>query len=126
MKVIKFDEAPEYHAPGQEGRRARILASPKDGLKTENVTVGMAIYGTGVEAPWHVHEQEETIIVIHGKGKFSTRREEVEATTGTVMYFQPGEEHKLRNNEGESLEFIFIYTPPGGETPLRGSWRKIR
>ena len=126
MEVIKFDEAPEYHAPEQKARRARILASPIDGLKTENVAVGMAIYGTGVEAPWHAHEQEETIIVIHGKGKFSTRTEEVEATTGTVMYFQPCEEHKLRNNEGESLEFIFIYTPPGGESPLRENWMRIR
>jgi len=117
---------PEYHAPKQVARKARILASPKDGVKTENVNVGMAIYGTNVEAPWHIHEQEETIIVIHGKGTFSTRREEVKATTGTVMYFQPAEEHKLRNDGSESLEFIFIYTPPGGESLLRENWMRIR
>mgnify|MGYP001039314076 CR=1 FL=1 len=122
MKVVKFDEVTEYEGPTQPARRIRILATPES-VGTKNISAGISIYGLGMSAPWHTHEGEEMIFVIHGKGKFRTKTQETEAITGTVIYFPPGEEHQLENTGSQSLEFIFVYAPPGRETlPIQEKW----
>jgi len=72
MKVVRYDETPVWNAPGQETRRVKLYATPED-LGTKGLTVGMSIYGPGMAAPWHKHDGEETMFILHGKGRFATR-----------------------------------------------------
>ena len=122
MNIVKSDEVSEYEGPGQPARRIRLLATPES-IGTRGVSMGMSIYGLGMSAPWHSHQGEELIFILHGKGKFRTRTQEVEVTAGTVVYFPPGDEHQLENSGSQSLEFIFVYAPPGQELrPIQEKW----
>jgi len=80
-----------------------------------------------MSAPWHTHKGEELIFVVHGKGKFRSKMKggeikEVEATTGTILLFLPGNEHNMENIGSQTLEFIFVYSPPGDESPIQENW----
>jgi putative monooxygenase len=121
MKVVRYDETPVWNAPGQETRRVKLYATPED-FGTKGLTVGMSIYGPGMAAPWHKHDGEETMFILHGKGRFATRSESVEVSAGDLLYFPPGEEHMLECVGDTSLEFLFIYTPPGAEKPIKETW----
>ncbi|MEM0079425.1 MAG: cupin domain-containing protein [Nitrososphaerota archaeon] len=125
MKVVRFDEPQEYHAPGQELRRVRIFID-EEVLGKKDITVGMSIYAPGMKAPFHTHEGSETMIIIHGRGRFGTREKSVEVGPGDVLYFEPKEEHYLENIGSQTLEFIFIYSKPGDEKPIKETWVPIK
>jgi len=88
--------------------------------------VGMSIYGPGMEGPFNKHEGSETVIIVHGKGLFGTREKTVEAGPGDVLYIPPGEEHFLKNIGNQTLEFIFVYSKPGDEKPIKETWIPIK
>ncbi|MHA1711880.1 MAG: cupin domain-containing protein [Candidatus Freyarchaeota archaeon] len=88
----------------------------------KDVVLGMSIYGPGMEAPFHSHKGSETMFIVHGKGQFGTREKVVEVGPGDVLYFAPGEEHFLKNTGSQTLEFLFIYSQPGDEKPIKEKW----
>jgi quercetin dioxygenase-like cupin family protein len=125
MIIVRFDEPQEYHAPGQDTRRVRVfIDEEKTGKK--DIVMGMSIYGPGMEAPFHKHEGSETMFIVHGKGLFGTREKIVEAGPGDVLYFPPGEEHFLKNIGSQTLEFVFVYSKPGDEKPIKEKWIPIK
>lgn len=121
MILVRFNEPQEYHAPGQDIRRARVFID-EEKIGRKDIAVGMSIYGPGMDAPFHTHKGSETIIIVHGKGKFGTREKAVEAGPGDTLYFMPGEEHFLKNIGSQTLEFVFIYSQPGDEKPIKEKW----
>ncbi|MFQ6080301.1 MAG: cupin domain-containing protein [Candidatus Bathyarchaeia archaeon] len=121
MILVRFDEPQEYHAPGQETRRARVFID-EEKIGRKDVAVGMSIYGPGMAAPFHAHKGSETMFIVHGRGQFGTREEVVEVGPGDVLYFAPGEEHFLKNTGSQTLEFLFIYSQPGDEKPIKEKW----
>ena len=125
MKVIRFNEPQEYHAPGQELRRARIFVD-EEKIGKKDIVVGMSIYAAGMAAPFHEHEGSETMIIVHGRGRFGTRDKVVELGPGDVVYFEPGEEHFLENIGSQSLEFFFVYSKPGDEKPIKEKWIPLK
>ena len=60
--------------------------------------------------------------MLHGNGKFGTRETVVEAGPGDTLYFAPWEEHFLKNIGSHTLEFVFIYSPPGDEKLIKETW----
>jgi quercetin dioxygenase-like cupin family protein len=121
MILVRFNEIQEYHAPGQEFRRAKVyLDKEKNG--PEDFAVGMSIYGSGMEAPFHTHNGSETMFIIHGRGQFGTRERVVEVGPGDVLHFAAGEEHFLKNIGSQTLEFLFIFFPPGAEKQIKEKW----
>lgn len=121
MILVRFDEPQEYHAPGQETRRARVFID-EERVGRKDIVMGMSIYGPGMAAPLHVHNGSETIFIVHGRGQFGTREKVVEVGPGDVLYFMPGEEHFLKNIGSQTLEFVFIYSRPGDEKPIKEKW----
>lgn len=126
MRIVKFGESEEYHAPGQPLRRAKIFASPET-TGTKGLTVGMTLVAPGEKGALHTHKGEETMFVVHGTGKFFTKEGEFIVGPYTLVYIPPGEEHGYENvSTTQTLEFIWIYTPPGEEKPLREKWIKVK
>lgn len=125
MKVVRFNESQEYHAPQQEYRRTRILID-EEKIGRKDIVVGYGIYGPGVKAPFHVHEGSETMFIVHGKGRFGTKEKTVEVDQGNTLYFNPGEEHYLESIGSQTLEFVYIYSKPGDERPLKEKWIPIK
>ncbi|MFQ5711668.1 MAG: cupin domain-containing protein [Candidatus Geothermarchaeales archaeon] len=125
MIVVRFDEPQEYHAPGQETRRARVFIDEQK-IGKKDVVMGMSIYGPGMAAPFHTHTGSETMFIVHGKGRFGTRDDSVEVSEGDVLYFPAGEEHFLENIGSRTLEFIFVYSHPGDVGPLKEKWLPLK
>lgn len=125
MKVIRFDESQEYHAPQQEYRRTRIIID-EERIGRKDLVVGYTIYAPGQSAPFHTHEGSETMFIVHGRGRFGTREKSVEVTQGDVLYFDPGEEHNIETVGSQTLEFIYIYSKPGDERPLKEKWVPVK
>jgi len=121
MILIRFDEPPRYHAPGQETREARVFID-EERIGRRDVAVGMSIYGPRMAAPFHVHKGSETMFIVHGKGQFGTKEKAVEVRPGDVLHFAPNEEHFLKNLGGQTLEFLFIYSEPDDVKPIKEKW----
>lgn len=125
MILVRFDETQEYHAPGQETRRAKVFIN-EGKIGRKDIAVGMSIYGPSMAAPFHTHKGSETMFIVHGKGQFGTREKLVEVGSGDVLYFKPGEEHFLKNIGSQTLEFLFIYSQPDDERPIREKWIPLK
>lgn len=127
MKVIKFSDAAEFHHPEMLLRRVRIYATPSV-TGTKNMSVGLAVMGPGVRVPLHKHDCcDEAMFVIHGEGKFFTRDGEFKVEPYTLVYAPAGEEHGFENTSTcQTFEFVFIYSPPGGEEGVLKNFVKVK
>jgi len=124
MKVVRFDESQEYHAPQQPYRRTRVIIDEAT-IGRKDLVVGYSIYSPGQTALYHVHKGSETMFFVHGQGRFSNKRTSVEVKAGDVLYFPPGEEHNIEAIGSQTLEFIYIYSQPGDEDTLKTTWIPI-
>ena len=125
MKLVKFKDAAEFHHPEVPYRVVKILASPEY-LGTKNVSIGLAVIGPGVRVPLHKHESEELMFVLHGEGKWFTKDKEYIVGPYTLIYVPAGEEHGFENvSTCQTLEFLFIYAPPGAEKSITEVWKKV-
>lgn len=127
MKVIRFSDAAEFHHPETLLRRVRIYGNPQlIGIK--NMSIGLAVMGPGVRVPLHKHDQsEEIMFIIHGEGKFFTKDKEYPVGPYTLVYAPAGEEHGFENTSTcQTLEFLFVYSPPGGEEPIFKNFIKVK
>jgi mannose-6-phosphate isomerase-like protein (cupin superfamily) len=66
------------------------------------------------------------MIIVHGKGRFGTKEKSVEVYPGDVLYFDPREEHYLENIGSQTLEFVWVYTKPGDEEPIKKNWIPLK
>jgi len=126
MKVIKFSDAAEFQHPDFPLRRVRIYGNPQlIGIK--NMSIGLALMGPGIKVPLHKHDCEEIMFILHGEGKFFTKDREYYVTPYTLVYAPAGEEHGFENtSSSQTLEFLFVYSPPGGEAPIFEKFIKIK
>jgi len=127
MKVIKFSDAAEFDHPETLLRRVRIYGNPQlIGIK--NMSIGLAVMGPGVRVPLHKHDCcEEIMFIIHGEGKFFTKDKEFPVGPYTLVYAPVGEEHGFENTSTcQTLEFLFVYSPPGGEEPIFKNFVKVK
>lgn len=111
---------PTFHAPGQTERIVTLIA------EDDHIAIGKGLYGKGVKAPYHSHKGEEYVLILHGRGIFRTRSDEVLAKQGMTLRFAPNEEHEFENRWKEPLEFIFVYSNPKDMVPLKGNWVRLK
>ena len=75
--------------------------------------MGMAIVPPGSEIPWHVHEeQQEIMIVIQGKGKAIIGDEEEIVTLESTFFVPEGIKHRIQNIGDVDLKIVWCYSPP--------------
>jgi methionyl-tRNA synthetase len=118
---VKFDDPQKYHSPGQAARQARVFID-EEKIGRKDVVMGMSQYGAGMEASFHTHKGSETMFIVRGRGQFGTKKSVIEAAPGDVIYYPPGEEHFLKNTGTLPLEFVWVYTQPGDEKPIKEKW----
>jgi quercetin dioxygenase-like cupin family protein len=124
MIVVRSDDPQKYHSPGQTARQAKVFID-EEKIGRKDVVMGMSTYGAGTEAPFHTHSGSETMFVVRGNGQFGTKERVIEAGPGDVLYFPPGEEHFLKNSGSQKLEFVWVYSQPGDEKPIKDKWVRV-
>ena len=125
MKKITISELPVYRAAAPNVRDNLIVCDAQDGAK--NLSVGIGIYNKGQASEFHVHNNEEEVM-IYFKGEGIMRMEdgtEYPLKKGDVTYVPAGESHKLINTGDSEFVFMFVYAPMGPEKGIR-TWDIVK
>lgn len=126
MDIVRFEDGEEYHAPGQPDRRVKIF-KPKNFSDKDKIQVGMTLIAPKQKGALHTHESSsETMILIHGEGRWFTQDKHYDLKPLSVIYVPPKEPHGYENlSSTQTLEFIWIYTPAGEEKQIEKGWVKV-
>jgi len=77
----------------------------------ENVLVNHVHFAPGTEAPTHVHEEEQVVVVVDGEFEFWIDGESRTLRRGDIAVVPPWVSHGARTHDSECLE-IDIFSPP--------------
>ena len=59
----------------------------------KDLHIGVMTFEKGGTTKFHVHDFEQVLYAISGKGRVATEKEEYVVTPGTIVFFAPGERH---------------------------------
>jgi len=115
MKVVKVSEIPKGDASGRlftgPVTRQPILA----GEQSRQFAVHQINFARGVKNKFHIHSNDQLLIVTAGKGICATEQEEITVGPGDVILFPAGEKHW--HGAAPDSEFSHIYvTGPDNQT----------
>jgi quercetin dioxygenase-like cupin family protein len=84
-----------------------------EAYKSPHMTMGKTIVEPHTEMTPHTHDDEEEIIfVTSGTGLTIVGGAEEPLLPDTAVVFPVGVEHVVKNTGDETLEFVFVFTPP--------------
>lgn len=87
----------------------------------EKVEIGRFSFPAGTEAKPHSHPNEQFLVVLKGRGKWTVGGEEKILGPGEVVYAPPNVEHGLQVLD-EDLEVINIKTSVKGWSVKHAKW----
>ena len=94
MKIIKINEVSKepYSIPLFTGAdvTSQSLVSDRD---SKDLRVSIVNFGKGVRNKYHMHDGDQVLIIITGKGLVATENEKKVVTVGEVVLFPAGEKH---------------------------------
>jgi mannose-6-phosphate isomerase-like protein (cupin superfamily) len=70
---------------------------------------GMIIVNPNERTVPHNHDEEETFIILEGKGKVSIDSDTEEVKKGDIVYFEPYSVHSIKNTGTEPLKFMALW-----------------
>lgn len=94
------------------GRTCQVMVGSNN-LSAKNITFGIAeVPPYGKMSP-HIHKKEEEVIyIVKGYGYVVVNKEKEAIKPGSVIYLPIGSEHFLHNESGDTMKFIFAFSPP--------------
>jgi putative monooxygenase len=82
--------------------------------QTAGMVAGRVVLKPGEAMHRHSTENnEELLVVLHGRGQVLIGGEPVAVAAGEVLYVPPHTEHEVRNDGQEELRYIFTAAPVG-------------
>jgi len=115
-KVIHRDDIKPVHAhtPPYD-RDIQVYASPFCDRASVNFAMGVTFLAPGRVHEVHTHENEEVIYVLKGSGHGEIGGKKVEFRSGSIMQMNANESHGFVNDGGETVELLWVASPPGRE-----------
>ncbi|MCL4459542.1 MAG: cupin domain-containing protein [Chloroflexi bacterium] len=98
-----------------DGRVSDLLTPERAG--TKNMILGTSVYNPGSVTWAKIHNFEEAVYVVSGRGIFYVEEEAISLEPGTALFIPPGARHNIENNGTEPLVFIFAAAPPPALAP---------
>jgi quercetin dioxygenase-like cupin family protein len=92
MKIVKMNEVPKepYKIPlftGPDVTSQSLVSDSKD------LRVNIVNFGKGVRNKFHMHDGDQVLIIIAGKGIVATEKEEKIVMVGEIVLSPAGEKH---------------------------------
>ena len=117
MNVISMHDVPKKSHAGPLFTGKDVTVQP---LVPEGGDYNMSIvnFGKGVRNKFHMHESDQILIVISGKGIVATEHEQRTVTPGDVILFSKGEKHWHGACEDSEFSHIFV-TKTGGRNYIQ-------
>ena len=94
MKIIKMNEVPKvpYVIPLFTGPDVTSQSLISD-RESKDLRVNVVNFGKGVRNKFHMHDGDQVLVIIAGKGMVATEKEKKVVTVGEVVLFPAGEKH---------------------------------
>jgi quercetin dioxygenase-like cupin family protein len=117
VKVIKHSTLPTYKA---DDKSIKILVDPFT-CDTKNLSLGLIKIPPHSKTEDHIRNVDEIIYVLKGEADvFVFPEERYHLQAGDVIFIPQGKKHRHENNTNQVLEQLWIFSPSGPETKLRG------
>lgn len=112
--VRRLDGTPRVGwPPEQRASRGHVTwqqivgAGAQDGA---DLTLGVARLAQGETLEPHRHSQAETYYTLAGRGVVTVEGEAIPVEPGTLIHIPADAEHSIRNDHGEELQILYVFT----------------
>lgn len=118
--VIPLEEADTGVLYGGKGQFRILIDEKMCGAK--NYSMLLNTQPSGAVGKPHKHDDaEHSWFILEGTGKVILEDETYPIGPNMTVYIPPGVMHGIEADEGSTLKYIVIYSPPGPEQNLRES-----
>jgi len=112
MYIIHEDDVEARELPG---RKYKVVVGPQNFGKSKNMLFGIASFPPKSIMPGHIHKKEEEIVYfLNGYGEMFFNGIPEIIKKGSVAYIPPGVEHSINNKSNETMNLIYVFSPPIG------------
>jgi len=110
LKVIDVDGTPYESAVGGifEGGTVNTKTLIDRQVGAEETKVAIVTFPPGARTKMHVHNHEQILYILSGKGIIANEQEERTATPGTVFLIPAGEKHWHGATQESSFSHLYI------------------
>jgi len=111
LKAIKLDEAPSEDAVGGifEGGTIKMKTLIDEHVGAEEIKAAIVTFPLGARTKVHVHDHEQVLYILSGKGIVANEHEEHVAVPGMIFLIPAGEKHWHGATPGSSFSHMYIY-----------------
>ena len=111
MTVIHENDVPETLQPGRYMRW--LVSDDETSLKAQHLSSCVIRVLPGEEVrPAHSHpKSEEVIYIVSGSGKVMIEGEVTDVKTGSLVLFEQGKVHMLKNTGSTEMKVICVFAP---------------
>ena len=75
----------------------------------KEIRAAIVTFSPGAKTKMHIHDHEQILYILSGKGIVATEREENVALPGMIFLIQPGENHWHGATEESSFSHLFVF-----------------
>jgi quercetin dioxygenase-like cupin family protein len=110
LKVVNVDKAPSEDMVGGvfEGGAVRMKMLIDKQVGAEETQIAIVTFPPGARTKMHVHNHEQVLYILSGKGIVANEQEEHPATPGTVFLIPAGERHWHGATQESSFSHLYI------------------
>ena len=111
MKAIKLSEAPSEGINGGifVGGKVNVKMLIDKPLGAEEIKSAIVTFSAGARTKMHVHDHQQILYILSGKGIVANEQEEHVATPGMVFLIEAGEKHWHGATSEGSFSHLYIY-----------------
>jgi quercetin dioxygenase-like cupin family protein len=111
MKAIKLNEAPSEVTDGGifEGGSVNVKMLIDKPLGAEEIKSAIVTFSAGARTKVHVHDHEQVIYIISGKGIVANEHEEHIAVPGMIFFIPAGEKHWHGATQEGPFSHLYVY-----------------
>jgi len=118
MKVMKVSQLPKSDASGRLFTGPVTRQSILTGEQGKQFVAYQINFAKGVRNKFHIHNNDQLLIVTSGKGICATEKEEMTVFPGDVILFPAGEKHWHGATSDSDFSHIYVTGPDNQTTQI--------
>lgn len=111
MKAIKVSEAPSEDTGGGVfvGGNVNVKTLIDKRTGADEIKSAIVTFSPGARTKMHVHDHEQILYIVSGKGIVANEQEEHAAIPGMIFFIPAGEKHWHGATHESSFSHLYVY-----------------
>lgn len=89
--------------------QSKFLGITKNRFHSKSYDISLVDYHTPVSEDWHYHENTHLSLILQGGNRESRKNEDIQVTTGKIMFYNAGETHRNQHTAFPSKNLNIEY-----------------